>query len=423
MSPPREQDPAPDAAPRALAVRRLTLTDFRNHGASTISVPADTDTGAAAVVLTGANGAGKTNVLEAVSLLTPGRGLRRARLADLARKDGPGGWSVAAEADGANGPVTLASGVVASGPAPPARQAANEDGPAPDAAEDEAVLVETRERRVVRIDGANAPGPAALAEHLSAVWLTPQMDRLFLEGAAGRRRFLDRLAFGLDPGHAAQATAYDKALRDRSRLLRQRIADTAWLAALEARMVEAGLALAAARTETVAALEDALGAPELTDGPFPRARVALDGALEDRVGTADAAPWFADRLKRGRARDGETGGASVGPHRTDLLVRHADKDMPAAQCSTGEQKALLIGLVLANARLQTDRRRRVPILLLDEVAAHLDGRRRAALYDAIRALGGQAWLTGTDRSLFEDLEGRARFLTVDGGRIEVEDDG
>ncbi|KQM96864.1 DNA replication/repair protein RecF [Sphingomonas sp. Leaf25] len=347
---------------------RLTLTDFRNHAAATIAP------GPGFVVLSGPNGAGKTNVLEAVSLLAPGRGLRRAALSDMARDGGAGGFGVAADLVG---DVRLATGAQANAP----------------------------ERRIVRVNGANAAA-TVLAEWLSVLWLTPAMDRLFVEPAGERRRFLDRLTLALDPGHAVQATRYDAAMRQRNRLLAEEgVADPDWLAALEARMVEHGVALAAARADCVAALDARIDAAGSAD--FPRALVALAGWGGDAV-------RFAQDLAQGRARDAAAGRTLVGPHRVDLIVADRDRGMAAARCSTGEQKALLLGLVLAHAELVAARTGRAPVLLLDEVAAHLDPDRRAALF--ARAAGiGQVWLTGTEAALFAAVPGDAsRFVVADG---------
>lgn len=390
---------APDLNARAhgrTAVRRLTLTDFRSYG----HVRLETD--ARSVVLTGANGAGKTNVLEALSFLVPGRGLRSAGSGEPARQDagadpvGPGRpWAVAARIDTPAGPVELGSGLV------------REPG--------------ARERRLVRIDGETQRAQAALAEVWSVQWLTPQMDRLFIDGALARRRFLDRLVFGTDPAHAGRVGAYDHALRERARVLKTgtdgKAPDPAWLSALEETMAAKGVAVAAARLEATARLGEICQAPR---GPFPGAALSVDGEVEDwlRAGPALAAEdRMRDVLARTRPRDADTGGAAVGPHRSDFRVTHIPKGRPAAQCSTGEQKALLIAIVLANAVSGAAGRGRTPVLLLDEVAAHLDEERRAALFAAIEDLDAQAWMTGTDASLFAALKGRAQFLGVAGGAI------
>ncbi|MBU3077247.1 DNA replication/repair protein RecF [Sphingomonas quercus] len=354
-----------------MAVARLALTDFRSYADALIAP------GAGFVVLTGENGAGKTNVLEAVSLFAPGRGLRGAALSEMARGQGPGGFAVAARLDDG---TELGTGTLATAP----------------------------ERRQVRINGAGAAA-AALAQRLSILWLTPAMDRLFVEGAGGRRRFLDRLVLALDPGHAAHATRYEAAMRARNRLLAEPDgADPAWLAALEAGMAEHGEAMAAARAEAVALLGQRLaGQPR---GPFARAGLALEG-------WARAPQGLAAELRASRGRDGAAGRTLVGPHRTDLAVTHLDKDQPAARCSTGEQKALLLGLVLAHADLVAERSGRRPIVLLDEVAAHLDPSRRAALFDRLAGEGGQVWMTGTEEALFAGLSGDVTWLSVAGSAI------
>jgi DNA replication and repair protein RecF len=356
---------------------RLSLTDFRSYPDAVIAP------GPGLVVLTGENGAGKTNVLEAVSLLSPGRGLRGAGLAEMARTRGPGGFAVAARLVDAE----LGTGIAAAAP----------------------------ERRQVRINGAPASA-TSLSEWLSVLWLTPAMDRLFQEGASGRRRFLDRLVLALEPGHAVHAARYEAAMRARNKLLGEAgPADEAWLAALEARMAEHGAALAAARARTVEALGGALA--EAPEGPFARAGLRLHGGDED----------LGAELARGRGRDAAAGRALAGPHRTDLAVTHSGKPglsavdggQPAERCSTGEQKALLLSIVLAHADLVAARAGRRPVLLLDEVAAHLDPRRRAALFERLEAGGGQVWITGTEPSLFEAIGAGASRFEVAGGRISA----
>ena len=355
-----------------MVLSRLSLTNFRSY-ADAVLAP-----GLSLVVLTGENGAGKTNVLEAVSLLSPGRGLRGASLSEMARSDGPGGFGVAARL----GDVDLGTGTAPAAP----------------------------ERRQVRINGAQASA-TSLAEWLSVLWLTPAMDRLFLEGAGGRRRFLDRLVLALAPAHAVHASRYEAAMRARNKLLGEAAPDTGWLAALEARMAEHGAALAAARERTVAALAERLA--ETPDGPFARAGITLQGWTGE-----DPAALLND-LHRGRSRDAAAGRTLCGPHRSDLLVTHLGKDQPAERCSTGEQKALLLGLVLAHADLVTERTGRRPILLLDEVAAHLDPSRRAALFERLERGGGQVWMTGTEASLFAGIGGSATWLCVAEGSIRT----
>jgi DNA replication and repair protein RecF len=371
-----------------LAVRRLSVSDFRCYAGLRIEVDA------CPVVLTGANGAGKTNLLEAISFLSPGRGLRRARLSEVTRRPASAPWAVAANISGPEGAIDIGTGLAAS-------DGADEAG----------------ERRVVKLDGELVSGPSQLAEITSVSWLTPQMDRLFVEGASGRRRFLDRLVFGLDPLHARRVAAYEKAMRERTKVLKAGRVDPAWAAALESTMAEGGVAVAAARREAVARLDAALAA---AGGRFPRALLRIEGVLEswlDTMPALEAEDRFRARLAEVRGRDAEAGGAVEGPHRSDLKVAHAMKGMPAELCSTGEQKALLIAIVLANVRLQAARRSAVPILLLDEVAAHLDLARRTALFAEIAELGAQAWLTGTDAALFEAMRGYGQFFTVRDGRV------
>jgi DNA replication and repair protein RecF len=355
-------------------VARLTVSDFRSYIDQTVSAALGP------VVVTGENGAGKTNLLEAISLLSPGRGLRGAALSDMARQGGPGAWAVAATVD-AGGAVEIGSGTTVAAP----------------------------ERRQVRVNGAAAP-VARLGEWLSVLWLTPAMDRLFLDSAGGRRRFVDRLTLALHPGHAVHVNRYEAAMRARNRLLaEERGQDPGWLAALERQMAEHGTAIGSARQDTVAALADA--ADSAPEGAFARARASLDGWAPDGV------EGFAAALAAARRADASAGRATLGPQRTDFAVVHAGKGQAAALCSTGEQKALLLGLVLAHAGLVAERTGRVPVLLLDEVAAHLDARRRAALFERLAGMGGQTWMTGTDRSLFAELEGSATFVAVEDGRL------
>jgi DNA replication and repair protein RecF len=356
----------------AIMLARLVLTDFRNHADAVIAP------GPGFVVLTGENGAGKTNILEAVSLLAPGRGLRRAALGEMARQGGPGGFGVAASLL-------------------PARTA-----------EHEAIQIATGtqpaapERRIVRIQGAPVAA-TALSEWLSVLWLTPAMDRLFVEPASERRRFLDRLTLALNPGHAVHSNRYEAAMRARNRLLADDLPpDPDWLTALEAQMAEHGAAIDLARRETVDLLAGALA--EQPEGPFARAGLTLDGW------TGGGATLAAD-LARGRSRDAAAARALVGPHRTDLAVTHLGKGQAAALCSTGEQKALLLGLILAHADLVAARTGHAPILLLDEVAAHLDPSRRTALFERLTGKG-QVWMTGTEDALFSALGSDAFRLTL-----------
>ena len=389
-----------------LSLSRLMLSDYRNYESAQLNVPAQP------IVLCGQNGAGKTNVLEAISYLSPGRGLRGARLGDIGRRNpalsgntASGTWSVAATLETRNGPIKLGTGIE------------------PRMAEDGAEGLEaTNERRVVRIDGETAKGPAALAEHMRLVWLTPQMDRLFTEGASSRRRFLDRLVLGFDPDHGRRVSKFERVMRERSRLLRDGKDDPAWLAALEAQMAEGSVAIAAARRDVVARLRGALSAGI---GPFPSADIAVHGDAEDLLDEAsavDVETELRQRLVQSRGADKEKGRTRIGAHRSDLDVVHLERQMPAALCSTGEQKAVLIAIILADARLQAMQQGSPPIMLLDEIAAHLDEERRAALVDEILGLGAQAWLTGTDVSLFAALEGRACFMNVVNGKVTPAND-
>lgn len=358
------------AAPASAWIGRLTLTDFRSYRTAEVTA------GPGPVVLTGANGAGKTNLLEAVSMLAPGRGLRGATLSQMARDGGPGAWAVAARLEG-GASADLGTGTLAGAP----------------------------ERRLARVNGAGA-AVGALGERLALTWLTPAMDRLLAESASARRRFLDRLTLALAPAHGRNATRYEAAMRERTRLLTgERRADPAWLGSLERAMGEHGAELARARAETA----DALG-PHLavTAAPFPGARLTLDD-------TGLGADELAHELGRRRAVDTAAGRATLGPHRADLTVIHAPTGQPAPRASTGEQKALLIGILLAHAALVAERRGARPILILDEVAAHLDAARRAALFERLPVLG-QIWVTGTEAALFSGLAAGTR-LHVENGTV------
>ena len=385
-------DAASGAAPAHLAVRQLRLTDFRNYRQLRL------DCDLTPVVLVGANGAGKTNLLEALSFLVPGRGLRRARLEEVCRRSGgddaeAAAWAVAATLDTPDGRVAIGTGLQ------PGRS--------------EGDLL----RRVVRIDGRPAASQTALGLHVAAVWLTPQLDRLFLDGASDRRRFLDRLVTALHPEHAGNVAAYENALRQRSRLLGEGNRDPHWFTALEDTMARHGVALAANRADTVQRLD---AAARLGVGPFPRASLAMAGEIDGWIAAMaalDAEDRVRNALAVNRLRDAEAGTTSIGPHRSDLAVRHLDLDLPAAEGSTGQQKAVLVSIALAHARLVSLSRGRPPLLLLDEIAAHLDAERRVALFDEVMALGAQSWMTGTDAELFKPLAGRAQVLRVADGSI------
>ena len=373
-------------------ITSLTLTDFRSYASATLPIPAGP------VVLHGPNGAGKTNLLEALSLFTPGRGLRSATAQEMGRREPgePGGraWAVALTLDGADGDeVRLGTGVQVAGAG----------------------------RRMVRIDGETAQ-PGRLLDYLRPVWATPEQDRLFSDARAERLKFFDRLVFAADPGHAAAVAGYEKALRERLRLLidgaEGREADPLWLDALEARLAETGARAATARARALTVLQAAIDAR--SERPFPQADLALVGETERLAeGGADEevlAASIREGMARARSRDGAAGRSLFGPHRADLTALHREKNRPAAEGSSGEQKALVLNLILAQVgRLSGGEA--APVLLLDEAPAHLDSHRRAALFDEITALGLQAFMTGTEAGLFEPLVGRAAFVRVEGGAL------
>ncbi len=376
----------------AARIRRLTLTNFRSYHAAQI------DLRDGLVVLVGANGAGKTNLLEAISFFAPGRGLRRATLDEVAFAEGDGAWAVSAEVEGALGLATLGTGIAAP-------------------AADNVAL-----SRICRIDREPVSSVAAFSDHLRLVWLVPAMDALFNGPASERRRFLDRLVLAVDAQHSSRVSALERSLRSRNRLLEDARADPHWLDAVEHETAELAVAVAALRAETVGRLQSALAARSDPAAPFPAARISLDGWMEQLVPSRPAVE-IEDRyrtvLKENRARDAAAGRTLDGPHLTDLAVIHAGKGIAAAEASTGEQKALLIGLVLAHAGLLTEMSGFQPVLLLDEVVAHLDPLRRSALYAELEKLGAQAWLTGADPAAFAEIENRAAHYQVAGGRIEA----
>jgi DNA replication and repair protein RecF len=376
-----------------LAVTRIQLTNFRSYASAELVVSGRP------VVLAGPNGAGKTNVLDAISLLAPGRGLRGAKLSEHIRR-GPTApsealWAVAATVTRGGETYEIGTGLSV--------------GPG------------GGERRQVRLNGVAASSSADLGDVVQMTWLTPAMDRLFSEGASGRRRFIDRLVLGFDPAHGRRAVRYETAMRERAKLLKYGPRDPMWLDGLEKEMAEAGAALAAARGETVARL-NAMLSERGEAGAFPQAQLAMEGDTDTLVAEGDAENRLRDAFARARISDAESGHTSCGPQRSDLAVRHVVKRADARECSTGEQKALLVSIILADAwELSRQRDGRAPLLLLDEVAAHLDGRRRAALFEEILALGAQAWMTGTDLNLFNNLEGSADVFTVDNGRFTVQE--
>ena len=365
----------------------LLLQNFRCYEALRLS-----DLSSSMIVLCGANGAGKTNVLEAVSMLTPGRGLRSAPASDMQRHGCSAPWGISAGLN--DGDVAVKIGTA---------------------------LDTQTGRRKVRINGADAKSQNALSDYLACLWLTPQMDRLFLEGASGRRKFLDRLIFAFDKGHSGRVTRFDNAMRQRSKLLQAGEADASWLDGLESQMAETGVSIAAARLDFVERLQASCDrASDAEEKLFPKAIITAQGTIEEllkRTPALEVEALYRYQLQQSRARDALVGGASTGPHKSDLYVLYAAKNMPASQCSTGEQKALLIGVVLAHSCLMQAERGAPPVLLMDEIAAHLDEARREALFERLMSLGGQVWMTGTDPILFDAIANKAQFFTVDQARI------
>ena len=372
----------------AARVRRLTLSNFRSYQAAQIDIAANL------VVLVGPNGAGKTNLIEAISFLAPGRGLRRATLTEVAFMEGDGSWAMAADVEGALGLATLGTGIEAP---------ANED------------ITVTRK---CRIDREPVSSASAFADHLRVIWLVPAMDQLFTGPASERRRFLDRLALAVDAEHAGRVSALERSLRSRNRLLEEPRPDPHWLDAIEHETAELAVAVAALRAETITRLSAALAARR--SSPFPSAEIALEGWMEKLL-PQHSAREIEDRyrgvLHDNRARDAAAGRTLDGPHLTDLVVAYAPKDIPAADASTGEQKALLIGLVLAHAGLIAEMIGFAPVLLLDEVVAHLDPGRRSALYAELETLGTQVFMTGADPAAFAEIGTRADVFDVSPGVV------
>ncbi|MGB9368021.1 MAG: DNA replication/repair protein RecF [Xanthobacteraceae bacterium] len=377
----------------AARIRKLSLTNFRSYRAASLAVDAQL------AVLVGPNGAGKTNLIEAISFFAPGRGLRRATLDEVAFSEGDGSWAVATELEGALGLATLGTGIE------------------PQLADAESTL------RKCRIDGEPVPSAAAFTDHVSAVWMTPAMDGLFAGPASERRRFLDRLVLAVDGTHSSRVNALERSLRSRNRLLEQPNADTHWLDAIEHETAEVAVAVAAARAETVRRLAAALARDRDPASPFPWAGVALDGWIENalmELPATEVEDRYRATLRENRARDAAAGRTTDGPHLTDLEVLYGPKGIAAALASTGEQKALLIGLVLAHAGLVAEMTQHAPLLLLDEVVAHLDPTRRAALYDALTVLDAQVWMTGADPAPFVAVASRAQTFEVGPGRVTPE---
>lgn len=386
-------EPAPrEALPQPKVwLRRLTLTNFRNYKTLTLELPPSP------IVLLGSNGAGKTNLLEAVSMMAPGQGLRRASLSDMARHEGDGDWAVAASVMRDGDRVDVGTGIRRSGSAT--------DRPT---------------SRIYRIDGDNQSANA-LADVLDIAWLTPALDGLLTGPASERRRYLDRLILCFDPSHRTRANTFERAMRQRNRLLDDGVRDDAQFRGLEEQLAEAGVAMAAARLDAVAALNVVAERrrERAPDSPFPWAVARLEGHLEALLiesAAVDVEDVYALELARNRERDRAAGRTLTGPHRSDFLLTHGPKNMPGHLCSTGEQKALLVGMVLAHAELSAARRSgAAPVLLLDEIAAHLDGDRRRALFDELLLLGTQAWMTGTDRASFSGLDDKGAFFHVEEG--------
>ena len=374
--------------PSAFILTRLTLRDFRNYADLRL------DPGSGLVALHGPNGAGKTNLIEAISLLGAGRGMRGALFEDLARHGSQGGWAIAADISSPEGETRLGTQWT------------------PEAE------TQSQTRQVV-IDGVSQKSPGTLAHYLRVIWLTPAMDRLFSGPASERRRFLDRLVTANDPEHASRVLVFEKLMRERNLLLEEQRPDGAWLSGLEAQMAEAAAAIAAARLHAVQALQNHIKFL-LKRSVFPASILGLQGDLEDRLKTmpaVQAEDEYRRLLAESRGQDKAAGRTLSGPHRSDLLVTHEPKSMAAAMCSTGEQKALLIGLILAQASSVAEESGAAPVLLLDEVAAHLDGKRRCGLFDTLTVLGAQSFMTGTDRELFNGLGKQADFLHVEDGIV------
>jgi DNA replication and repair protein RecF len=369
-------------------IHRLTLTHFRNYRAASFTPRGDM------VVLVGPNGAGKTNCLEAISFLSPGRGLRRATLEDVADNQGDGSWAVSAEVEGALGLSTLGTGI---------------DAPRGDV---------TGSRRC-RIDREPVASATAFGDHLRIVWLTPAMDGLFTGAASERRRFFDRLVLAIDAEHSSRVSALERSLRSRNRLLEVRNYDDHWCDAIERETAELAVAVAATRGQTAVRLAAMLRSRGQASA-FPSAEIALDGWMENAL-LSEPATSVEDRyraiLKENRVRDAAAGRTLDGPHLTDLQVVYAPKNMPARDASTGEQKALLIGLVLAHGTLVAEMTGVVPLLLLDEVVAHLDPTRRKALFEELARLGAQVWMTGADPASFGDIGPSGEIFDVENGRI------
>lgn len=376
----------PDAECRMpLSLSQLTLTNFRNHPDLRLELSG------APVVLTGMNGSGKTNLLEAISLLVPGRGMCRATPSEWQCQANPAPWAVVAQLETPMGQTKIATG-----------RNPNE----PD-----------NDKRVALIDGRLVKNQQALAEHVAMAWITPDLDRVLVDGPSARRKLVDRMAFSFDPAHAGRVHRYEKAMRERLRLLRDGIADAAWLSGLEDEMARSGVAIAAARRQLVKHLQTGIAE---TVSAFPQADLTLIGMAEEGLAEHPAL-LVEDKLRaalaRTRGEDALSGTTSIGPHRSDLHVVHRRHHCPAELCSTGEQKALLVAMMLAYVRTLSSARQMKPLFLLDDITAHLDSVRREALFEEVRALGVQAWFTGTDKIFFQSILPTAQHFTVDKGVV------
>lgn len=380
-------DAETDISPTKRSLSRLRLTFFRNYTTAAL------DPDQRHIVLTGENGAGKTNILEAISYLSPGRGMRREPYDQVASISGEGDWAVAATVETPTGPVDIGTGW-------------------------QAGSTNVRSRQI-RINQTPAKSAEALSDHLRILWLTPAMDGLFTASGTERRQFLDRLVLTLNPDHGKQVSGFADAMRQRNRLLAEGGRDPVWLDAIEALMAQTGSAVYFARQECVAFLAQTLEKTFEPNSPFPRSQLYLEGPLEDMAfqNASQLEDAYQTLLREHRREDMQAGRALLGPHKSDLKVRHAQKNMAAAQCSTGEQKGLLMGLILAHAHLVRDMSGITPILLLDEVAAHLDATRRVALFEILDGLGTQCWMTGTDKSMFDSLGDKAQFVHVENGTL------
>ena len=373
---------------KRLNLKSLSLNNFRNYSYARLEVfPTP-------VVLTGSNGAGKTSILEAISLLTPGRGIRRAKLSELDSLNDPSQpWAVAATIEGIKGHTRIGTG----------RDTHADDGV---------------DKRLIKIDGKIIRGQAELAQHMAMIWLTPQMEQLFQDGTSAARKFLDRLVYGFDPEHASRINEYEFAMRERNKLLQNDRVDNIWLDALEQTMAETGAAIATARITTVEHINNAIRCSTLS---FPKADIAITGIVEDQLQNGLSAiaveEAFKAHLRDARGLDRASGRTQNGTHRSEMLVKHVIKQIPAHACSTGEQKALLLSIVLAQARAGMQWHGVVPVLLLDEVVAHLDERRRLELFEEICEIGAQTWMTGTDDALFAGISGKAQFFQVENGSV------